>query len=186
MKKKKMAPERQLVELVTEHNERYLRWQALHDEGGSDPGWSDGVNMNLLKNHVFSYKRQMKELCEKTNLDLPGAYFREPLPEMDQDYMARKDEIKSSAIKTFEELSAYPDYIYLTENISFLTKKQKGETCIIAIVGYVQNLKKYIAGDDYIGMRRYRTCKGYLEAITKCAAEVQALPQENVQMCLFA
>lgn len=37
-------------------------WNTLKEHGGSDPFWPDGVNMNLVRNHIIYYLRQLQEL----------------------------------------------------------------------------------------------------------------------------
>ncbi len=36
--------------------------------------WTDGCNMNLTRNHMISYKRDIVELCEKAGMPLPEAF----------------------------------------------------------------------------------------------------------------
>ena len=40
-------------------------WNDIHDNGCSDPFWSDGVNMNLVRNHVIYYLKQISELTRQ-------------------------------------------------------------------------------------------------------------------------
>lgn len=85
-KKKKIPPLEQLQALVAQCNERYDRWNYLHKNGGVDPFWSDGVNLNLIRNHIYYYKREIKALCEQYDLVIPSVVFR-PIPlEMPNDF----------------------------------------------------------------------------------------------------
>ena len=34
----------------------YQNWEYLSHFGGHDPGWPDGVNMNLVRNHIIYEK----------------------------------------------------------------------------------------------------------------------------------
>lgn len=36
------------------------RYEDLRVHGGSDPFWSDGVNMNLCRNHVMYFRKQVE------------------------------------------------------------------------------------------------------------------------------
>lgn len=85
-KKKKISPLEQLQALVAQCNERYDRWNYLRENGGSDPFWSDGVNLNLIRNHICHYKREIKALCEQYNLVIPSVCFRPMPPEMPNDF----------------------------------------------------------------------------------------------------
>ena len=33
------------------------RWQHINEHGCNDPFWTDGSNMNLVRNHVIYHKR---------------------------------------------------------------------------------------------------------------------------------
>ena len=48
----------------------------------------NGCNMNLTRNHIISYKRDIAELCEKAGMSLPEEYFLKIPPEVDDNYMA--------------------------------------------------------------------------------------------------
>lgn len=63
-------------------------WKHLQEYGCNDPFWTDGCNMNLTRNHVLSYKQQIRELCEENNISLPEEYYLPTPPEVDNNYMA--------------------------------------------------------------------------------------------------
>lgn len=72
-------------------------WEHLQEYGCNDPFWPDGCNMNLVRNHILSYKQQIRELCEKNNLPLPEGYYLPTPQEVDNDYMAtlsQKERVK--------------------------------------------------------------------------------------------
>lgn len=54
--------------------------------------------MNLLRNHLVSYKRQIKELCAEYNLPLPKEAFLPDLPYTDQNYFAKADSERAQRI----------------------------------------------------------------------------------------
>ena len=60
---KKKDPRQQIDETAVKIRETISRWNSHKENGCSDPTWPDGANMNLLRNHVFSYKRQIRDLC---------------------------------------------------------------------------------------------------------------------------
>ena len=63
-------------------------WKVINQNGCSDPFWPDGCNMNLTRNHIIAYKRDIAELCEENGMPLPEEYFLKILPEVDDNYMA--------------------------------------------------------------------------------------------------
>ena len=64
------------------------QWKDINQNGCNDPFWPDGCNMNLTRNHIISYKRDIAELCEKAGMSLPEEYFLKIPPEVDDNYMA--------------------------------------------------------------------------------------------------
>lgn len=50
--------------------------------------------MNLIRNHIVSYKRQLEELCE-TDV-LPDEYYLSIPPEVDNQYLAKMANIFQS------------------------------------------------------------------------------------------
>lgn len=43
------------------------RYEDLRVHGGSDPFWSDGVNMNLCRNHVMYFRKQVETELDPEN-----------------------------------------------------------------------------------------------------------------------
>ena len=73
------------------------QWEWINEEGGNDPFWPDGCNMNLLRNHMISYKMEIAELCGKRGIRLPEEYFLRIPQEVDNNYMAnlaQKERVK--------------------------------------------------------------------------------------------
>ena len=108
-KKKKTAAE-ELKELVADCEERYARWRNLRTNGGSDPYWSDGVNLNLVRNHIKYAKHRIKEYCDKNGVIIPAIYYRALPPEMPNDFyvvtgkhyqqrMELKNRVKSTPVQ---------------------------------------------------------------------------------------
>ena len=44
------------------------RWIDVCKFGCSDPAYTDGVNMNLVRNHMIYYKCKIQEICKKRKL----------------------------------------------------------------------------------------------------------------------
>ena len=63
-------------QLLAENLEKaYERWDLLYKNGGSDPFWCDGTNLNLVRNHILYYREQCEEVLEPK--DYPEAYHKE-------------------------------------------------------------------------------------------------------------
>ena len=72
-------------------------WRAIQKYGCHDPFWPDGVNMNLVRNHIIYHKKQIEEICQKLGCCLPEEYYYATPPKVDQNYMAnltQKERVK--------------------------------------------------------------------------------------------
>ena len=107
--RKKNAPKDDLVEAVDRLKERLDNWMDLYENGGNDPCWPDGTNLNLVRNHAIGYKRKIKEICDESGLPLPSEYFFPIPPEVGRDYVARADEIRENAEKFLIRYESHED-----------------------------------------------------------------------------
>ena len=91
---KKLSVEQQIENYKKEIEKELVHWHDEYENGCNDPFWPDGVNLNLVRNHVLYYRRQIRELmqcpvqmslfgdvCDEFDCEIP--------PEVDQDYMAK-------------------------------------------------------------------------------------------------
>ena len=86
MAKRKLTPNQQLQQYIKECAERYDHWTRERKDGTVDPNWSDGVNLNLVRNHIINFKRQIRRTCDKFGLTIPSIYYRPLPPEMPADF----------------------------------------------------------------------------------------------------
>ena len=138
-----------IKEYVAEIVDRFERWNNLYTHGGSDPCWSDGSNMALVRNHILFAKRELKEHCEKNNLELPNEYYFPTPDEVDRDYMARKDEIIEKAKADFSVVSSDDDFKYLQGTFTLINDKKLREEAQIIVRRLEPNF------NDLIELRRY-------------------------------
>ena len=121
----------------------YARWDYLYTEGGSDPNWADGCNLNLIRNHIIYHKRKMEELQY-----FPDIYYRKLPPMVDNSYMAHADKIRAQAKKSLEEYLAdatgivapRPAYSILENYMLKLTTNHMFAQWEDAIAEYIKNL----------------------------------------------
>lgn len=150
----------------------YERWDFLREHGGSDPFWPDGVSMNLVRNHIIYYKNQLAKQ-EDTLFGLPDAYYKETPPETDCNYMARPDDIREDARKAMERIDADENLKFICEQSPSLSPQQLKQWCIPAIINYAENLRRAIAEDDLVIMRRYRNPERFLESFESAALKIR-------------
>ncbi len=150
----------------------YARWDELFTKGGSDPFWSDGVNLNLVRRRIIGCKAQLAEQ-ENLLLGLPSVYYRETPLEVDKDYMARPDEIRANARKAMEIIDADENLKFIREQSASLSEQQIKRWCIPVVINYAENLRRAIAADDLITMRRYEHLDGYLDSFKTAAQKIK-------------
>lgn len=150
----------------------YAQWDELFTKGGSDPSWTDGVNLNLVRNHIL-YDKEHLAKQENSLFGLPEVYYRETPPEVDPNYMARPDEIRENARKAMKIIDADENLKFVREQFPSLSEQQIKQWCIPAIINYAENLRRAIAEDDLIIMRRYEHLDSYLESFESAAIKIR-------------
>lgn len=91
---KYISPERMTIQQIQAELEReYQRRNDIAANGCQDPLWPDGVNMNLVRNHIIYWYRILEERCsEDAQVSLFDSAVlppeRRPVPpEVPQGYM---------------------------------------------------------------------------------------------------
>lgn len=181
---RKQSPEELLNEAVANHESSFESWQSYREFGGQDPFWADGCNMNLIRNHIIYYKRQISELCEQNGLEIPKSWERELPPLMDIDYMAQLDKIREGAKKALEKMKGYPAYLELLAIRNVFSPKQLEKISYFNVIGYVTGLEMAIEQDDLLTQRRY-CYNNYLDNFENCLKRSRELKPESFQLNLF-
>ena len=73
-------------------------WRTIAANGCTDPFHADGVSMNLLRNHLIAFKRDMREVCGNHGIDLPREAFYPDLSYVDQNYFANPNSERAKRI----------------------------------------------------------------------------------------
>ena len=150
----------------------YARWDKLFTKGGSNPFWSDGASLNLVRNQIIYDKQKLAEQ-ENSLFGLPEAYYRETPPEVDSDYMARSDEIRENARKAMEIIDADENLKFVREQFPSLSEQQKKQYCLPAIINYAERLRPAIAEDDLLTMQLYEHLNRYLDSFESAANKIR-------------
>ncbi len=85
---KKKTPEQELNELRKNIRQEIDHWEHINQNGCNDPGYADGTNMNLTRNHIIYAKRQIVEICERHGIPIPEEMYLPTPPQVDDYYMA--------------------------------------------------------------------------------------------------
>lgn len=169
--------------------EAFLRWDHLSQYGGSDPSWPDGVNLNLVRNHIIYSKRELEKAIQSEE-GLPEIYYRETPPEVDEDYYVDSGRIRDEAVKILDQYLNHEEFQFLLTILPTIKKEENKITSIKNVVGYVTGLATSIKEGDLSVMRRHVSgYEGYLESFVTCAQKIREQrsgPLENgEQISLF-
>lgn len=111
MKQRKVS----LEELIRDCEKEYSLWDEIHSNGCRDPCWPDGCNLNLVRNHIISYRKQIESYCAEKSVESPPILLRELPPKLSDDYMAKAEQLREGAGKILTKIEQMPDYIKLRE-----------------------------------------------------------------------
>jgi hypothetical protein len=95
---KKQTPQQMLAEQCQEVNRTVASWKSHKENGCNDPFWPDGVNMNLLRNHLRWHKSEIFRICNEHNLPLPQEAYTPNLPYTDSNFFAKPDSERAKRI----------------------------------------------------------------------------------------
>lgn len=90
---KYIPPEERTIEGIREALEHdFARWDYINAHGSEDPFWPDGVNMNLVRNHIINNYRLLLDKLENVQLSLFDSgdmtNLRPIPPKVDPDFMS--------------------------------------------------------------------------------------------------
>lgn len=178
-KSTKPTPEKQLENYLKSLADDFARWEMYYNKGGSDPNYTDGENMMLIRNHIIYDKRKAEELCTQFGIERPEILDKPLPPEVDRQYMAQKNEILAQAQEVLQNAENNEDYLYLQSVKDYLFSKHKKiaeNVNLLNVLNSVKWLKDAIARRDYLAMR----CKSKgilsfeMEVFKNCAEKVKA------------
>lgn len=161
-----MAEKESLRDLTLNLKRSFERWEYLNEHGGSDPFWSDGVNMNLVRNHILYYKNKIEEYIRTQESEpslfgseYPDIYYKETPNLVSKDYMAKADEIRQRAREQLGLYEQDENFCYVRDNFSNVfpkgqTKLTRAHSLPFYAAAGLSAYRRYVEEDDLIGMRR--------------------------------
>lgn len=138
---------------------------------GRTPFWPNGVNLNLVRNHIIACKRSL----EQEGGEMPEEYGWFLPPELPPQYMARKKEIWFRGIENYQKYRTDTNYLYLKEVSGSLPAKVKRESSIENVLGYEKTLRRALEQGDYVVLRRHEHPERYLESFARCREQIEEL-----------
>lgn len=107
--------------------EAHAHWLNISENGCNDPGYPDGTNMNLVRNHTIYYRKKILFLAEYMGTSIPDCYYEPVPPKVDNNYMANLNPKDEQQKKRVENLSMTEKVLtnkkpdsYLTMQFSFI------------------------------------------------------------------
>lgn len=162
-----------------ELRKEYGRWKELFCQGGQDPFWPDGVNLNLVRNHIIACRTAL----EQEGGTMPEEYVWSVPPEVPTDYMARGKEIWYRAIESYKKYIADENYQYLKGVSETLPEKVKKESNLESVLRYVQTVRTALEQGDYVTLRRHEHPERRLESFANCRGRIgQLMIEEQERM----
>jgi hypothetical protein len=95
---KKLTVHNQIQTNAKEIRKDIQRWEDMYKNGCNDPAWPDGVNLNLVHNHVLYHKQQIRELCVESGENPPPEFYFPVPPIVDSNYFARPSSERAKRI----------------------------------------------------------------------------------------
>lgn len=155
-----------MEQLAAELAATFRQYDYLMENGCQDPFWPDGVNLNLVRNHILYYKGEMEALMKDQAQEItlfaqtyPDIYYRETPEEVPDDLMVKADEIRARAKEQLALYEQNPDFQYIQEahDKVFPNGETKATKAAGLYIGRSRSLCRYrkdIETDDLVAMRR--------------------------------
>jgi len=164
---------------AAELQKSFDQWDHYHAQGGCDPFYTDGQNLNNIRRHILFERRHLEE--NPTLFGFPEAYYREVPPEVDPGYMARPDEIRAAARASLEAYGADLNYHFILDHRDEIPEKMRGKLSVDAVLGYVSGLEISITEDDLVALRRHRNAETRLSSFESCAQRMRDFLSEDAE-----
>lgn len=163
----------------------YEHWQKVFANGCNDPTWADGVNLNLIRNHIIYDKRKLEETVPAE--ELPELYYKELPPKVDPDYMAKPLQIMQNAVRYYETCTSMEEWDKLENAFDFLDENDSDQKSMRFFINRIHRLKEAIDSNDYVSMRRYTDLDDTIQKMKEYAVKLDSMELAAYeQMDLFS
>ena len=133
--------------------EKYARWDNVLHNGYCDPCNADGLILMKIREDIIRCRQEIEYHYPREVR--PAVYYLEVPPVVQATYMARSDEIRRNAKKTFWILKHNKSYLYLQKNMRKLTAEElESEKEIQRIIKNLLALREAFERDDLLTLRK--------------------------------
>lgn len=98
--RKKLTVHDQIQANAEEIRKEIRIWKDIRKSGCNDPSWPDGVNLNLVHNHVCYHKNEIRRLCAEAGENPPSEFYLPTPPIVDSNYFAKPSSARAKRIKS--------------------------------------------------------------------------------------
>ena len=160
-------------ELAIKLMAKFLEWENVKAEGSSSPVWTDGQELNHIRDSIIYLKKEMESLDY-----FPEVYCRENPPKMPQRYMVNAEEIRKRAKETLQACKENEDYQFIFCRGSALDEQQKSWICLEGIINSVLRMERMIRIDNLVEMKKYDSPEKYLKSFKVCRKGLEEILEE--------
>jgi len=186
MRKKEKQGQELFLDTIKQCESSYERWKFVYENGCSDPTWSDGVNLNLVRNHILMARKRLVEMCETEGYEKPPILLRGIPDKVDTEFMAKADEIRERGKQYLERIESDKEYAEFQDELKRLSPPQKLRSDIQRVLCETRRLKSAVLNDNLIDIRNLlRWEKEFSDNVRKALATAKELPTETFQLTLF-
>lgn len=152
---------------------KFLEWENVKLEGSSSPVWTDGQELNHIRDSIIYLKKEMESLNY-----LPEIYYRNTPPKMLQRYMVHAETIREKAKETLRICRENEDYQFIFSHGAPLDEQQKNWICLDGILNSVLRMERMIRVDNLVEMKKYDEPDEYLKSFKVCRKGLEELLEE--------
>ena len=183
---RKNQSKQSLETLVAECEERFSRWAEIYENGCDDPTWPDGVNLNLVRNHILITQKRIKEHCGVSNEEMPDIALRELPPKLDSEYMANAEEIRKKGEELQTKIFVSDTYREFTSAIAFLSPEQRKKNEFQRIILLIKRLTTALENNKLVDVRGVLRWEDEIfETLPLALAKAKAMPVQEYQLSIF-
>lgn len=156
--------------LITRFIESYNLWKKIEQNGNpNDLLWTDGENLNMIRDNLEFYKSELKKILSPEELPFFSSLDIPPLKP--DDYMVNADQILKDAETNFKQFTESFKEVIQMERGNYKSK----------IIDYVNFYKFSIENNDLVQLRNLnQNYKNYYESMGRVFGySLQDISQEK-------
>lgn len=151
----------------------YMKYEEVKEKGSSSPIWTDGQELNHIRDSIIYLKKKMESL----NF-FPEIYYKETPVQVPQRYMLKAEEIRKKAKETLQMCKESEDYQFIFSHGGLLEEQQRAWICLDGIINDILRMERMIRIDNLVEMKKYSDPAKYLKGFRVCRNGLEELLEE--------